>query len=124
MTPWPFAAAAPIFRKIPVHFGLIEPDADMDRLIVDWNGRFAFGALICCSVERRDKMGWTGTGGGMLDRFVATPYGGRIVTNCAIRLLKELPRETRLVVILGLGSKLGYVEAVERVVRGVRGASS
>lgn len=110
--------------KILVHLGLAGQDADMDRLIADRAGRFAFGSLIRCSVERKDRQGWAGTGGGMLDRFVATPFGWQVAANCATRFLKELPRETRLVVMLGLGNRLGYVDAVERVVRGVRGGAS
>lgn len=110
--------------KILVHLGLANPGTDIDRLIADKNGRFAFGSLIRCSVERREGEGWTGTGGGMLDRFVATPFGRRVATNCATRFLKDLPPETRLVVMLGLGTRLGYVGAVERVVRSVRASSS
>jgi hypothetical protein len=100
-----------VVGKILSHVGLI-PNADPDtlkraagRLVEDSTGRFHFGSLIRCTVERYDHKDrvWKGSGGGMLDKFVATPFGQEIGRNCSTRFLAGLPSETRLVVLFGLG---------------------
>jgi hypothetical protein len=47
----------------------------------------------------------------MLDKFVAHDFGKTIVENCASRYLADLPPETKLVVMLGLGTRGNYVQA-------------
>lgn len=112
--------------KILAHLGLVpkveDPKRAMIRLLGDSLGPFAFGSFIRCTVTRWDakEEEWLGTGGGMLDRFVATPFGARVACSCAARFLATLPPETKLVVMYGLGSRLGYVEASERIIRQVR----
>lgn len=99
------------------HVGLLPGVADADlgsavsSLIADRNGRFHFGSLVRCTVERREKGHWTGTGGGMLDRFVETPFGRQVARACTRSFLSQLPPRTKLVVMFGLGNKLNYVEA-------------
>jgi hypothetical protein len=103
--------------KILAHIGLVEAGPDeqlrnrIDDLIADPKGRFHFGSLIRCTVERFDPnaQSWKGTGGGMLDKFIATDFGSRIVSNCTERFLGELPTSVRLIVMFGLGTKQGYV---------------
>jgi hypothetical protein len=107
-------------RKILAHLGLVSPVVDMDRLIADRDGRFAFGSMVRCTVERREGHEWTGTGGGMLDRFVASSFGRAISARCTSTFLGALPSETRLVVMLGLGTRLRYIEAAERLIRQAR----
>lgn len=113
--------------KILAHLGLVpssaEPASAMRRLIADRSGRFGFGSFVRCTVERWDskEAAWMGTGGGMLDRFVATPFGAAVAARCADTFLNRLPAETRLVVMYGLGSRGGYVNATEQLIRRVRG---
>jgi hypothetical protein len=107
-------------RKILAHVGLVDPEADMDRLIADRAGRFARGSLIRCTVERHEGGSWKGSGGGMLDRFVATPFGSDVARRCTRRFLAHLPPRTRLVVLFGLGSRGRYVDAAERLIRSAR----
>lgn len=101
--------------KILHHVGLLpSPDGQLvDRAISDPNGRFHFGSLIRCTVERYDNKTaeWKGTGGGMLDKFARTPFGRSVLTACSSRYLKDLPMSTRLVLMLGMGSKGSYVAA-------------
>ena len=105
--------------KILSHVGLIspaEPDAlkkTVDRLIADPNGRFHFGSLIRCTVEQFDrKLGkWKGSGGGMLDRFVASTLGGEVSQQCVKKYLADLPSTTKLIVMFGLGTKQNYVRS-------------
>jgi hypothetical protein len=105
--------------KILAHIGLIEkvdPDAlkrNVDQLIADENGRFHFGSLIRCTVERYDRKAamWKGSGGGMLDKFVGTSFGKEISSACTTRFLADLPAKTRLVIMFGLGSKNNYVDS-------------
>ncbi len=105
--------------KILSHIGLlnIEPNegpADsVDRIIQDKNGDFHFGSLIRCTVERFDESSssWKGSGGGMLDKFIATSFGKKVAQNCTKRYLSSLPIQTKLVVMFGLGTKLNYVKA-------------
>lgn len=101
--------------KILKHIGLLScrPDSDLaqevSQLISDKSGRFHFGSLIRCTVERCDKGVWKGSGGGMLDKFVATDFGQEVAGNCTSKFLNQLPENTKLVVMFGLGSKLNYV---------------
>lgn len=81
----------------------------VSREIADRSGRFHFGSLIRCTVEREQEGKWKGTGGGMLDRFVASPLGREVAGNCTSRFLSTLPGRTKLIVMLGLGTGLGYV---------------
>jgi hypothetical protein len=94
--------------KIFVHLGLIPTKAPdrlstaVDRLIADHTGRFHFGSLVRCTVERNDlKKGWVGTGGGMLDKFIRTAFGGAAASRCASRFLSDLPKSVKLVVLFG-----------------------
>lgn len=92
----------------------------MDRLIADRNGRFAWGSLIRCTVQRNEGGEWKGSGGGMLDRFVATSFGRDIAGNCASRFLGKLPSETKLVILFGLGTKNGYVSEARKLIQRAR----
>jgi hypothetical protein len=112
--------------RILARVGLVPPSERpreaMDRLIADRNGAFAFGSLVRCTVERWDSGDnvWKGSGGGMLDRFAATPFGREVVGRCAARFLANLPEETRLVLMFGMGSELNYVGECERAIHAVR----
>ena len=112
--------------KILAHLDIVPKSSDpaqaMDRLVADRRGRFGFGSLVRCTVERWDGATgrWLGTGGGMLDRFVATPFGAAVAGRCTSAFLGDLPSETRLVVIYGMGSRLGYVDGAERLIRHAR----
>lgn len=113
--------------KILHHVGLLErPDARLvDGLIGDRNGPIHFGSLVRCTVERWDEQErtWKGTGGGMLDRFVATDFGTSVAQQCGSTFLGRLPERTRLVVMLGLGSKLNYVRACRMLFQRIRPGS-
>lgn len=108
-----FKGGRSALAKILHHVGLIEhPSAQLvDSIIADRAGRFHFGSLVRCTVERRktNGTGWTGTGGDMLDRFSATPLGSRVLSNCVSQHLVSLSPKTKLIVMLGLGSKQNYV---------------
>ncbi|WP_454249244.1 hypothetical protein [Pseudomonas sp. R151218B TE3479] len=114
--------------KILAHIGLIptdEPDRvkkNVDRLISDKSGRFHFASLIRCTVERYDhkSASWKGSGGGMLDKFIATTFGTSVATNCTTTFLRDLPKETRLVVMFGLGTNLNYVASAYSLFRRAR----
>lgn len=116
--------------KILAHIGLLQKQADnrlraaVDREIANPMGRFHFGSLIRCTVERFEPKtnGWKGTGGGMLDRFVATDFGRGVAQNCTAQFLGNLPSQTKLIVMFGMGSRLNYVhEAYELFKSSVRG---
>ena len=116
----PYAGQRTWVRKIPARIGLMEKDANIDRLIADRTGRFAWGSLVRCTVERQDAGVWKGSGGGMLDKFVATPFGREVAGNCASRFLGNLPAETKLVVLFGLGKKKNYVAQARKVIQQAR----
>jgi hypothetical protein len=107
--------------KILHHVGLLErPEASLvDDLIKDAGGQFHFGSLIRCTVERWDPdpvdSGWKGTGGGMLDRFVATSFGRTVALGCSKRFLADLPKRTRLILMLGMGTDGNYVTACRKL---------
>lgn len=102
--------------KILAHVGLIPQVSDdqlkqtVDQLIADDTGKFHFGSLIRCTVERFDQKTekWKGSGGGMLDQFVATDFGKTVAANCATAFLASLPASTKVVVMFGLGTKQNY----------------
>jgi hypothetical protein len=111
--------------KILAHIGLL-PKADpgtleraASRLVTDRAGRFHFGSLIRCSVERYDhkKREWVGSGGGMLDKFVATKFGQEVAGNCVSRFLVDLPPKTRLVVLFGMGKNKNYIEQARELIQ-------
>ncbi len=103
--------------KILRHIGLLGliDDANLSstvsELISDKSGRFHCGSLIRCTVEQLAKGRWIGTGGGMLDKFVATPFGQEVSGNCATRMLGNLSPATKLIVMFGLGAKQSYVRS-------------
>jgi hypothetical protein len=110
------------------HIGLI-PKADSetlkriaDSLVSDKTGRFHFGSLVRCTVERYDheEHKWKGSGGGMLDKFVATSFGREVAGRCSTRFLAELPPETRLVVLFGLGTGGNYIREARKLVQQAR----
>ena len=112
--------------KILAHVCLIEGGDNgslrttVDRLIADPAGRFHFGSLIRCTVEQWDGKTWKGTGGGMLDGFVAAPFGRDVATNCARRFLANLPLVTRLVVMFGMGTGGNYIREARTLIQRAR----
>jgi hypothetical protein len=110
--------------KILHHIGLLSaPDSRLvDQAIASRNGRFHFASLIRCTVERYDerKNAWTGTGGGMLDKFVRGNFGRSVLENCSTRFLRDLPKQTKLIVMLGLGTRGNYVAACRAALTKVR----
>src|SRR5262249_3003926 len=64
-----------------------------------------------------DGNSWKGSGGGMLERFVATEFGQKVASNCVEQHLSALPNETKLVVLFGLGTKLGYVQPARHLIQ-------
>jgi hypothetical protein len=61
--------------------------------------------------ETKPDKAWKGTGGGMLDKFIARDFGKAILANCSTKYLSDLPVQTKLIVMLGLGTKGNYVTA-------------
>lgn len=106
--------------KILAHIGLIDGCSTsddfrhrIDELIAEKNGRFHFSSLIRCTVEQFDQKNgkWSASGGGMLDKFVATQFGAAVTQNCVEQFLSNLPASTKLIVMFGMGSKMNYVQA-------------
>lgn len=126
----PYAGQRANVGKILAHCKLIRGNSPsdirgaVDRAIEDQAGRFGWGSLVRCTVERYDGTVWKGSGGGMLDKFMATPFGQRVTKNCATQYLGDLPLETKLVVLFGLGTKLGYVTAARKVLAQARPSAS
>jgi hypothetical protein len=112
------------------HVGLLPagtPDEQkrmVERAIADPRGRFAWGSLIRCTVERyAARQGqWVGSGG-MIDQFMASSFGREIANNCATRFLRDLPIETRLIVMFGLGAHGRYVSTARRAIEAARPGS-
>src|SRR5258708_21928443 len=111
--------------KILSHAGLL-PKAKPDELkrlveqaITDSNGRFGWGSLIRCTVERFDGKKWVGSGG-MIDQFMAAPFGQKISTTCAGRFLLDLPQETKLIIMFGLGAGGAYVGTARKAIQAGR----
>ena len=117
--------------KILAHVGLLSEDNDVDlasavsKAIADPSGRFHFGSLVRCTVERYEQESslWKGSGGGMLDKFVATPFGQEVANNCTDEFLSQLPSSTKLVVMFGLGSRLNYVKEAFKLYQKARNGS-
>jgi hypothetical protein len=113
--------------RILAHVGLLPPGtpeqhkAMVERALADPTGRFGWGSLIRCTVERYDtKQGqWVGSGG-MIDQFMATSFGREVAGNCAIRFLRDLPDQTKLVVIFGLGGGGSYIRTARSAIEAAR----
>lgn len=114
--------------KILRHVGLLTVEdtatlsSAVDSLIHNPSGRFHFASLIRCTVERLDPKTetWRGSGGGMLDRFIATGFGRSVASNCTRRFLSRLPDTVKLIVMFGMGTKLNYVRASYDLIRSAR----
>ncbi len=113
--------------KILSHVGLL-PRASADELrgivdaaITDTEGRFGWGSLIRCTVERfsSEKGKWVATSK-MIDPFMESDFGRPVALNCSTRFLGVLPAETRLIVMFGLGTKLGYVASARKAIEAAR----
>jgi hypothetical protein len=115
--------------KILRHVGLLPKVRDdelagaVSELIARCDGRFHFASLIRCTVEREEDGMWKGSGGGMLDKFVASSFGSEVAANCTSRFLANLPARTRLVVMFGMGSKLNYVRSSQALLEKARGGT-
>lgn len=111
--------------KILAHVGLLPPtDPEelkdlVDQAIANTQGRFGWGSLVRCTVERFDGKTWVGSGG-MIDEFMKHEFGKRISHACATRFLSVLPYRTRLVIMFGLGAKGSYVSAARRAIESAR----
>jgi len=114
--------------KILAHVGLLEKNDNdglkkaVDMAIADQHGRFHFSSFIRCTVEQYDekKSKWKGSGGGMLDKFVATDFGKNVSQQCSSRFLGNLPTQTKLVIMFGMGSKQNYVRASFKLFQNAR----
>ncbi|OQB74398.1 MAG: hypothetical protein BWX92_03028 [Deltaproteobacteria bacterium ADurb.Bin135] len=114
--------------KILAHVGLLGKEGDtalksaVDKAISNKTGRFHFGSLIRCTVERYDTntAEWKGTGGAMLDKFVATDFGRKVSRQCISLFLGNFPPQTKLVIMFGLGSKQNYVREAYALFQKVR----
>lgn len=114
--------------KILAHVGLLPEVSNdqyshaVDELIADQSGRFHFGSFVRCTVKRFEKKTycWKGSGGGMLDKFIALPFGREVATRCATTFLGSLQPTMRLVVMFGLGTRLNYVNAAMEVYEAAR----
>ena len=91
----------------------------VDQAIANTQGRFGWGSLVRCTVERFDGKTWVGSGG-MIDEFMKHEFGKRISHACATRFLSVLPYRTRLVIMFGLGAKGSYVSAARRAIESAR----
>jgi hypothetical protein len=113
--------------KILSHVGLLphaspsELKTMVERAIADTDGRFGWGSLIRCTVERFDdkKCKWVATSR-MIDQFMASSFGQQISTACATRFLRELPPQTKLIIMFGLGARGSYVSTARRAMEMAR----
>lgn len=114
----PFKSHRSKIGKIFARIGLInhqKTNKDYSRLVGDLisnkGGRFHFGSLFKCSVEKYDahKNTWISSGTGML-KFPSSKIGQEVAENCMSTYLGILPKKTKLIVMFGLGSKNKYVD--------------
>lgn len=122
----PYANGRANIGKILARLELISPgnnahyNREIASLIADPNGRFHFGSLVRCAVEQKKTETWTGTGGGMLDKFARSKLGSEVTRNCTDKFLSNLPSKTRLVLMFGMGSKLNYVRSCREAIAAAR----
>jgi hypothetical protein len=126
----PYRKGRPAVAKILAHVGLLPsaPQKELERMvehaIADRNGRFGWGSLIRCTVERfaaeKGQNGDWVASSKMIDPFMATDFGQKISTACATRFLRELPIETKLVIMFGRGAKNSYVMTARKTLEKAR----
>ena len=116
--------------KILAHIGLL-PSAKPEELkrmveqaVANESGRFGWGSLVRCTVERDDAKKRERVGsGGMIDQFMATPFGEQVSTAGAPHFLSELPTETKLIIMFGLGAGGSYVHTARKAIEKSRPGS-
>jgi hypothetical protein len=103
--------------KIFGHIGLLAPDdvsaESISKLISDPSGRFHFGSLIRCTVERNEAGSWKGANGNMLSGFVGSDFGKGIAENCVDEHLGHLPPSVKLVLLFGYGANMAYFKTLK-----------
>ena len=120
-----FMRSLPQVGKILAHIEVVcvPEDGDYGKMIYhhicNRNGRFHFGSLVRCAVERKDeKGGWKG-GHGKLDEFLNSDFGKEVAGNCASQFLCKLPAKTKLVIVFGCDTD--YIQAVRKLIQDTRG---
>ncbi len=122
----PYAGGRANIGKIFARLELISPGSNeqynrvISALIADPRGRFHFGSLIRCSAEQSLSGKWSGTKGGMLDKFARSKLGSEVTRNCTGKFLGNLPSRTRLVLMFGTGSNLNYVSSCHDAIAAAR----
>ena len=119
-----FRGSLPKIGQILAHIEVVDEPEDgkfgkmIYRHICDRNGRFHFGSLVRCSVERKDDIGgWKGRHGN-LGKFLRSEFGKKVAGNCASQFLGTLPAKTKLVIMFGCSDD--YVHAVRELVENTR----
>jgi hypothetical protein len=122
-----YSGKRPRVGKIRAHIGLLEKGDDtalknaVDKAIADEKGRFHFGSFIRCGVERNDpKKGWVSSSGGILDKFVATSFGKMVSEECSSQFLGNLPPQTKLIIMFGMGTKQKYVREAYKIFQHIK----
>lgn len=59
----------------------------------------------------------------MLDKFIVRDFGKDVLEACSTRFLRDLPNETKLIVMLGMGSKGNYIAAARQALAKARPGS-
>lgn len=114
--------------KVFARVGILPPSdnaklkSSVDQLIAAPNGPIHFASLVRCTVERFDPGAghWKGSGGGMLDKFLATAFGQKVASNCTKTFLGNLPPSVRLIVMFGLGARGNYVRSARKLIEKAR----
>lgn len=100
--------------------GVLPFGANIDRIIADPDGDFAFGSFVRCSVSKFDKAKgvWLKTGKDIMASCVRDPASARVVQGCAEQFLGRIP--ARLTLVIMLGNDMRYIEGCRETIAAVR----
>lgn len=111
----PFAGCRNRLKEILIVLGLLSQNDDIKRKFRQDESRFAFASLLRCSLSvRNEKTHAFSTSGSVILRAFRQPEPRRMLTQCSGQFLRCLPKQLKLVVLLGVQD--GYIKQCQKLI--------
>ena len=106
----PFRSERKNLTKLLIRLGLMSEDESVDKKINKDEKDFAFGSLLKCGIAMwEDSKGEYVKAGKVVQESANNPQAQEYIRNCASKYLGDLPKRTKLIVMLSNDD--GYIDA-------------